>query len=419
MLNLNHLDVLRNPHHRYHNNLSQIREKMSLIDRAQQNISSLTENVVDLKNFLSNTTQRGRFGEMLLENLIKDHLPKDHYEFQKTLSNSSRVDCMIMSPGSLNKTCIDAKFPKESFEKFQKSVSKDEKLKLLKKFKSDIKNHISTVQEKYLISGETSDIALIFIPSEQVYLEIFRLFPELSDGNFPDASVHFEPREHGKYIKIQRFAALVYHLEINQIESLCKRIKAPNDYRDLAILTKNKPDSVYYGMANNIMSTEGRLIGTRFDKLMIMSLYMPSGTSGDERQKIKYDLMEKFEDEIIKLDQMGLDLIICGDWNIAHTKLDIKNWQSNQKNSGFLPEERDYMTKIFSNKFADAYRVKEPETIKYSWWSQRGNARKNNVGWRIDYQVISKNLIRNVVKADIENEPMLSDHAPVIIEYAF
>ena len=131
-----------------HNNLSQIREKMSLIDRAQQNISSLTENVVDLKNFLSNTTQRGRFGEMLLENLIKDHLPKDHYEFQKTLSNSSRVDCMIMSPGSLNKTCIDAKFPKESFEKFQKSVSKDEKLKLLKKFKSDIKNHISTVQEK-------------------------------------------------------------------------------------------------------------------------------------------------------------------------------------------------------------------------------------------------------------------------------
>ena len=115
-----------------HNNLSQIREKMSLIDRAQQNISSLTENVVDLKNFLSNTTQRGRFGEMLLENLIKDHLPKDHYEFQKTLSNSSRVDCMIMSPGSLNKTCIDAKFPKESFEKFQKSVSKDEKLKLLK-----------------------------------------------------------------------------------------------------------------------------------------------------------------------------------------------------------------------------------------------------------------------------------------------
>jgi|TARA_Y100001934_G_scaffold108430_1_gene133017 DNA recombination protein RmuC len=164
-----------------HNNLSQIREKMSLIDRAQQNISSLTENVVDLKNFLSNTTQRGRFGEMLLENLIKDHLPKDHYEFQKTLSNSSRVDCMIMSPGSLNKTCIDAKFPKESFEKFQKSVSKDEKLKLLKKFKSDIKNHISTVQEKYLISGETSDIALIFIPSEQVYLEIFRLFPELSE----------------------------------------------------------------------------------------------------------------------------------------------------------------------------------------------------------------------------------------------
>ena len=163
------------------NNLSQIREKMSLIDRAQQNISSLTENVVDLKNFLSNTTQRGRFGEILLENLVKDYLPKDYYEFQKTLSNNSRVDCLIKCSGSLNNVCIDAKFPKESFDKFQRATSKDERNKYLKTFKSDINNHILQVKEKYLIPGETSEIALIFIPSEQIYIEIFKLFPELSE----------------------------------------------------------------------------------------------------------------------------------------------------------------------------------------------------------------------------------------------
>ena len=163
------------------NNLSQIREKMSLIDRAQQNISSLTENVVDLKNFLSNTTQRGRFGEILLENLVKDYLPKDYYEFQKTLSNNSRVDCLIKCSGSLNNVCIDAKFPKESFDKFQRATSKDERNKFLKTFKSDINNHILQVKEKYLIPGETSEIALIFIPSEQIYIEIFKLFPELSE----------------------------------------------------------------------------------------------------------------------------------------------------------------------------------------------------------------------------------------------
>ena len=163
------------------NNLSQIREKMSLIDRAQQNISSLTENVVDLKNFLSNTTQRGRFGEILLENLVKDYLPKDYYEFQKTLSNNSRVDCLLKCSGSLNNICIDAKFPKESYDKFQKATSRDERNKYLKTFKSDINNHIVQVKEKYLIPGETSEIALIFIPSEQIYIEIFKLFPELSE----------------------------------------------------------------------------------------------------------------------------------------------------------------------------------------------------------------------------------------------
>ena len=108
-------------------NLFQIKEKISIIDRAQQNISGLTENVIDLKNILSNSSKRGRFGEVILENLISDHLPTKSYEFQKTLSNHTRVDCIIKSSGSLNNLCIDAKFPRESFEKVLKSTSKDEK----------------------------------------------------------------------------------------------------------------------------------------------------------------------------------------------------------------------------------------------------------------------------------------------------
>ena len=197
------------------NNLSQIREKMSLIDRAQQNISSLTENVVDLKNFLSNTTQRGRFGEILLENLIKDYLPKDNYEFQKTLSNNSRVDCMILSSGSLNKICIDSKFPKESYDKVQKTTSKDEKNKFLKIFKTDIKNHITNVREKYIIPGETAEIALIFIPSEQIYLEIFKLFPELSETFYES--------------KIFLISPTTLWIILNSIESLIRDKKIKNN----------------------------------------------------------------------------------------------------------------------------------------------------------------------------------------------
>ena len=156
-------------------NLYQIKEKISIIDRAQQNISGLTENVIDLKNILSNTTKRGKFGEVLLENLISDHLPTKNYEFQKTLSNNCRVDCIIKSSGSLNNLCIDAKFPRESFEKILKSTTNEEKSRVLKLFKSDIMNHVLDVKNKYIIPGETSDIALIFIPSEQIYLEIFNL----------------------------------------------------------------------------------------------------------------------------------------------------------------------------------------------------------------------------------------------------
>lgn len=162
-------------------NIQFIREKIGLIDRAQENINSLTENVVSLKNILSNTNKRGRFGELLLENLVSDQLPKPNYDFQKTLSNNNRVDCVIYSPQSEDMLCIDSKFPRENYEKVSEATTKQEENHFLKKFKSDIIRHIDDVSKKYIIPGETSDIALIFIPSESIYLDIFKSFPDISE----------------------------------------------------------------------------------------------------------------------------------------------------------------------------------------------------------------------------------------------
>jgi len=241
------------------NSLSQIREKMSLIDRAQQNITSLTENVVDLKNFLSNTTQRGRFGEILLENLVKDYLPKNYYQFQKTLSNNSRVDCIINSSGSLDKICIDAKFPKESYDKYQKSTTREEKTKYLKLFKIDINRHIADVKEKYIIPGETSDLALIFIPSEQIYIEIFKLFPELSEIFYESKIFLISPttlliilnsiESLVRDKKIKDNSALIFqqlkdlNVELSRLENRVKKMdshfsNAQSDLNDILITTK-------------------------------------------------------------------------------------------------------------------------------------------------------------------------------------
>ena len=249
-------------------NLQKIREKISLIDRAQQNISGLTQNVVDLKNILSNTTQRGRFGEIILENLIKDYLPKENYDFQKTLSNNARVDCIIKSSGPLNKICIDAKFPREGYEKILKSTSNDERKKNIKIFKTDITNHILEVKNKYIIAGETSDIALIFIPSEMIYLEIFKFFPELSQTFYEYKTFLISPTTLWIVLnsiesltrdkRIKESAVLIYQQlrdltnEITRLETRVKKMdshfsNAQNDLNDILITTKkisNKKDNL-------------------------------------------------------------------------------------------------------------------------------------------------------------------------------
>ncbi len=187
-------------------------------------------------------------------------------------------------------------------------------------------------------------------------------------------------------------------------------------YSGVAILSKKKPNKVVTELGYDLSDIEGRYIHVEFDDLIIASLYLPSGTSGDERQALKYDFMDWYYDYLLKQKRRKKEIIICGDWNIAHKQIDIKNWKSNQKNSGFLPEERAWMDKLF-DKFTDAFRVVDDRPDQYTWWSNRGRAYDNNVGWRIDYQVITKGLESSVKEASIYKEQRFSDHAPLIIDY--
>lgn len=189
-------------------------------------------------------------------------------------------------------------------------------------------------------------------------------------------------------------------------------------YSGVALYTRHEPDEVIREVGFPEIDSEGRWIEARFGDLSIVSFYMPSGTSGDERQDFKYAFMEPFLEHLVRLRESGRRYIICGDWNIAHTKLDIRNWRSNQKNSGFLPEERAWLDRLFGEAgFVDAFRVVEPETEQYTWWSYRGRAWDNNTGWRIDYHVLTPDLKDVVREASVYTGERFSDHAPLTLAY--
>ncbi|KTD42517.1 exodeoxyribonuclease III [Legionella quateirensis] len=189
-------------------------------------------------------------------------------------------------------------------------------------------------------------------------------------------------------------------------------------YSGVAIYARKKPNRIIKGMGFDYCDNEGRYIQFDYPKLSVVSLYLPSGTSGDGRQEVKYDFLEKFAKHLINLKNEGRELIICGDYNIAHKKIDLKNWRGNQKNSGFLPEERAWMDELFGTMgFIDAFRVHNQEEEQYTWWSYRSRAWEKNVGWRIDYQVITPGLTEHVIDSRIFREARLSDHAPLMIEY--
>ena len=189
-------------------------------------------------------------------------------------------------------------------------------------------------------------------------------------------------------------------------------------YSGVAIYTKHKPLNVQKSFSKSMFEKEGRFILTEYKNFDVISIYFPSGSSGEERQLLKYKFMNLFEKYVKEKIKNKREMIICGDYNIAHTKDDIKNWQSNQKNSGFLPKEREWMTKLI-NKIGmkDAFREKCKKSDIYTWWSNRGNAYKNNVGWRIDYQMVTEKFSRKITSVSVYNKNRYSDHAPLIISY--
>jgi exodeoxyribonuclease-3 len=191
-------------------------------------------------------------------------------------------------------------------------------------------------------------------------------------------------------------------------------------YSGVAIYSKKQPDEVIKGIGWEDVDAEGRFIEARFGNLSVISLYLPSGSSSEERQAIKFKFLERFMPWLREAAQNGRDYIICGDWNIAHKEIDLKNWKANQKNSGFLPEERAWLDELFAdNHWYDAFRLVNQEKDQYTWWSNRGQAWAKNVGWRIDYQIISASLKDKVLSASIYKDERFSDHAPLIMDYDY
>jgi exodeoxyribonuclease-3 len=163
---------------------------------------------------------------------------------------------------------------------------------------------------------------------------------------------------------------------------------------------------------------EGRYLEIQLGKLRVVSLYLPSGSAGETRQASKFRFLDVFVPHLSGLLQSGAEYILCGDWNIAHKEIDLKNWRSNQKNSGFLPEERKWLDELFTtHNFVDAFRIVNSEPDQYTWWSNRGRAWDKNVGWRIDYQVVTPGLRDRIRRTEIFKAQRFSDHAPLIMDY--
>lgn len=186
-------------------------------------------------------------------------------------------------------------------------------------------------------------------------------------------------------------------------------------YSGVGIFTRHQPKQVVKGLGWHVADNEGRYVAIELPHCWVASIYLPSGTSGEERQAIKYDFLAKYESYLKDLKHPH---IICGDMNIAHKNIDLKNWKSNQKNSGFLPEERAWMDKLIHELgFTDAFREINQEADQYTWWSYRRRAREKNVGWRIDYQLITPGFKPTIKSAMIYKEQLFSDHAPLVMDY--
>ena len=190
-------------------------------------------------------------------------------------------------------------------------------------------------------------------------------------------------------------------------------------YSGVGVYSKRQPDSVRIGFGNTEFDAEGRYVECDFGDLTVISLYCPSGSSSEERQLAKFRFMEAFLPHLRNLEQSGREIVICGDWNIAHQEIDLKNWKGNKKNSGFLPEERAWLTQLFEEVgLVDAFRKVDQRDEQYTWWSNRGQAWAKNVGWRIDYHITTPGIAAQAHTVGIYKDERFSDHAPLTIDYS-
>jgi len=189
-------------------------------------------------------------------------------------------------------------------------------------------------------------------------------------------------------------------------------------YSGTAIYSRTKPDSVKVGLDFELCDSQGRWIEVQFGALTIVSLYLPSGSANDEAQARKNHFLDVLMPLMKQWRSEQRQMIICGDWNIAHKEIDLKNWKGNLKNSGFLPHERAWLTALFDEVgYVDAFRVVNQEAEQYTWWSNRGQAYAKNVGWRIDYHIVSPDLKDKIKNTSIYKAEKFSDHAPLILDY--
>jgi exodeoxyribonuclease-3 len=191
-------------------------------------------------------------------------------------------------------------------------------------------------------------------------------------------------------------------------------------YSGVGFYSRRQPDEVLTGLGSEEFDPEGRYIEARFGKLSVVSVYLPSGSSSEDRQSAKYRFLDHFLPLLEEWRHNGRDYVLCGDWNIAHRNIDLKNWRSNLKNSGCLPEERAWMDRVVDGcGWVDAARRLHPEAGEtlYTWWSNRGRAWENNVGWRIDYQLLTPGMAERLEATSVYKDERFSDHAPLIVDY--
>ena len=219
-----------------------------------------------------------------------------------------------------------------------------------------------------------------------------------------------------------------------QHADLSDEMKAPNGlyayyhcaekkgYSGVGLWCRKKPDAIIEGTGHPEFDAEGRYLRADFGNLSVISLYLPSGSSSPERQEAKFRFMAVFYPLLLNLAKSGRDVMVCGDWNIAHQEIDLKNWKGNRKNSGFLPEERAWVSRVLEEgNWCDVYRKLHPATTDecYTWWSNRGQAWAKNVGWRLDYQLATQALAATIREASVYKTQRFSDHAPLLIDYDY